>query len=58
MLLLAWAPPLWRRVMDPRVLDYYGGDIRLAALKPRDSCRRTTLRFPTWQKSFRASMSR
>jgi alkane 1-monooxygenase len=34
MLLLALFPPLWRRVMDPRVLDFYGGDIRLAALKP------------------------
>jgi alkane 1-monooxygenase len=58
MLLLAWVPPLWRRVMDPRVLDFYGGDIRLAALKPRDSWQRATLRFPAWQKSFRASMSR
>ncbi|OBI43831.1 alkane 1-monooxygenase [Mycobacterium kyorinense] len=35
MLLLAMVPPLWRRVMDPRVLDHYGGDIRLAALSPR-----------------------
>jgi alkane 1-monooxygenase len=34
MLLLALFPPLWRRVMDPRVLEFYGGDIRLAALKP------------------------
>jgi alkane 1-monooxygenase len=39
MLLLALLPPLWRRVMDKRVLDFYGGDIRLAALKPRDSNR-------------------
>jgi alkane 1-monooxygenase len=30
MLLLALVPPLWRRVMDPRVLDFYGGDARLA----------------------------
>jgi alkane 1-monooxygenase len=58
MLLLALIPPLWRRVMDPRVLDFYGGDVRLAALKPRDSAGSTTLRFPAWQKSFRASMSR
>jgi alkane 1-monooxygenase len=58
MLLLAWAPPLWRRVMDPRVLDFYGGDVRFAALKPRDSAGPTTLRFPAWQKSFRASMGR
>jgi alkane 1-monooxygenase len=25
---------LWRRVMDARVIDFYRGDIRLAALKP------------------------
>ncbi len=36
MLMLALIPPLWRRVMDRRVLDFYRGDIRLAALKPRD----------------------
>ena len=35
MLLLALFPPLWRRVMDRRVLDHYRGDIRLAALSPR-----------------------
>lgn len=35
MFLLALLPPLWRRVMDPRVLDFYGGDIRLAALPPK-----------------------
>jgi alkane 1-monooxygenase len=35
MLLLALCPPLWRRVMNPRVLDFYGGDIRLVAHKPR-----------------------
>lgn len=34
MLLLALVPPLWRRVMDPRVIAFYRGDIRLAALKP------------------------
>lgn len=37
MLVLAAIPPLWRRVMDPRVLAHYGGDIRLAALAPRDA---------------------
>jgi alkane 1-monooxygenase len=37
MLLLAFVPPLWRHVMDARVLEFYGGDIRLAALKPRDA---------------------
>ncbi|ABM13902.1 MULTISPECIES: alkane 1-monooxygenase [Mycolicibacterium] len=35
MVLLALFPPLWRRVMDGRVLAHYGGDIRLAALSPR-----------------------
>lgn len=39
MLLLAAAPPLWRRVMDPRVLAHYGNDIRLAALNPRSERR-------------------
>lgn len=35
MLLLALFPPLWRRVMNPRVLDFYRGDARLVALKPQ-----------------------
>jgi alkane 1-monooxygenase len=35
MLLLALFPPLWRRVMNPRVLDFYRGDTRLVALKPQ-----------------------
>ncbi len=35
MVLLAMLPPLWRRVMDPRVLDHYGGEIGLAALSRR-----------------------
>ncbi|ORW26079.1 alkane 1-monooxygenase [Mycobacterium palustre] len=35
MLLLALVPPLWRRVMNRRVLDFYGGDTRLVATKPR-----------------------
>lgn len=30
MILLALVPPLWRRVMDPRVADHYGGDVSLA----------------------------
>ncbi|MDR3660255.1 MAG: alkane 1-monooxygenase [Mycobacterium sp.] len=34
MLLLAICPPLWRRVMDPRVLAHYNGDISLTALQP------------------------
>nr|WP_284236147.1 alkane 1-monooxygenase [Mycolicibacterium sp. TUM20984] len=39
MLLLAAAPPLWRRVMDRRVLAHYDDDIRLAALRPRSAAR-------------------
>ena len=35
MILLALVPPLWRRVMDPRVLAHFGGDLRLANLSPR-----------------------
>jgi alkane 1-monooxygenase len=34
MLLLAWLPPLWFAVMDPRVLRHYGGDIHKANLHP------------------------
>ncbi len=33
MLLLAYFPPLWYRVMDPRVLAHYGGDVRRANLQ-------------------------
>ncbi|TIC89149.1 alkane 1-monooxygenase [Nocardioides sp. GY 10113] len=35
MILLALVPPLWRRVMDPRVVAHYGGDVSLANLHPR-----------------------
>lgn len=35
MVLLALIPPMWRHVMDPRVLAHYGGDLRLVALDPR-----------------------
>lgn len=35
MLVLALVPPLWRRVMDRRVLAHYEGDIQMAALSPR-----------------------
>jgi alkane 1-monooxygenase len=34
MLLLAYVPPLWFAVMDPRVLRHYGGDIHQAHLHP------------------------
>ncbi|MGE0217765.1 alkane 1-monooxygenase [Mycolicibacterium sp.] len=35
MVVLALFPPLWRRVMDRRVLAHYGGDIHRAALSRR-----------------------
>jgi alkane 1-monooxygenase len=34
MILLAYFPPLWRRVMDKRVLAHYGGDVTLANIQP------------------------
>ena len=34
MILLALVPPAWSRVMDPRVLSHFGGDIRRANLQP------------------------
>ena len=35
MILLAYATPLWRRVIDPMVLDHYGGDVTRANIHPR-----------------------
>jgi alkane 1-monooxygenase len=35
MILLAVIPPLWRRVMDPRVVAHYGGDVGRANLDAR-----------------------
>ena len=34
MICLAFIPPAWRKVMDPRVLAHYGGDISRANLQP------------------------
>ncbi|HXN37123.1 MAG TPA: alkane 1-monooxygenase, partial [Solirubrobacteraceae bacterium] len=34
MILLAVIPPLWRRIMDHRVLDHYRGELDRANLKP------------------------
>jgi len=34
MILLALVPPLWRRVMDPRVRGHFGGDIGRANIQP------------------------
>ena len=35
MIVLAIVPPLWRRVMDPRVLAHFDGDITRANIQPR-----------------------
>jgi alkane 1-monooxygenase len=35
MILTAIVPPVWRRIMDHRVLDHYGGDVTLANINPR-----------------------
>lgn len=34
MIVLAHFPPLWRKVMDKRVLAHYGGDVTLANIDP------------------------
>jgi alkane 1-monooxygenase len=34
MVVLCYFPPLWRRVMDHRVLAHYGGDVTLANIHP------------------------
>ncbi|MCZ4618567.1 MULTISPECIES: alkane 1-monooxygenase [Rhodococcus] len=36
---LAYFPPLWRKVMDHRVLDHYQGDITLVNVDPRKSAK-------------------
>ncbi len=35
MIVLAWFPPLWRRVMDRRLLRHYRGDVTRANIQPR-----------------------
>ena len=35
MLGLAYIPPIWRAVMDHRVVNHYGGDVTLANIHPR-----------------------
>ena len=35
MIVLAYATPIWRRVMDPRVLAHYDGDVTQANILPR-----------------------
>lgn len=39
MILLAAIPPLWRMVMDPRLLAHYNGDITQANIQPRKRAR-------------------
>jgi len=34
MIVLAYFPPLWRRVMDKRVIAHYGGDVTQANIQP------------------------
>src|SRR4249919_3748417 len=34
MIVLAWFPPLWRRVMDDRLLEHYEGDVTRANIHP------------------------
>ncbi len=34
MIVAAWIPPLWRKVMDKRVLAHYDGDVTLANIQP------------------------
>ncbi|MGH2832046.1 MAG: alkane 1-monooxygenase, partial [Solirubrobacteraceae bacterium] len=35
MIVLATIPPLWRRVMDHRVLEHYGGELGHVNISPR-----------------------
>ncbi len=35
MIVLAYLPPVWKRVMDKRVVAHYGGDVTLANISPR-----------------------
>jgi alkane 1-monooxygenase len=35
MIVVAWIPPLWRRMMDRRLLEHYGGDVTRANIAPR-----------------------
>src|SRR3954471_7456642 len=35
MIVLAWFPPLWRRVMDPILLERYEGDVTRCNIHPR-----------------------
>jgi alkane 1-monooxygenase len=39
MIVLAYATPLWRRVMDPRLLAHYDGDVTRCNIDPRKRAR-------------------
>ncbi len=39
MIVLALVPAVWRRVMDPRVVAHFGGDLTLANISPRKRAR-------------------
>jgi alkane 1-monooxygenase len=39
MIVLCYFPPLWRKVMDHRVLEHYGGDVTQANIHPRTRAR-------------------
>ncbi len=39
MILIALVPPLWRRVMDPRVVGHFGGDVTRANIHPPQRAR-------------------
>jgi alkane 1-monooxygenase len=44
MIVVATIPPLWRRIMDRRLLDHYGGDLSKMNIHPR-ARRRVTARY-------------
>ena len=46
MILIALFPPLWRRVMDHRLLAHYDGDVHRANIHPRRR-RRILARYDT-----------
>ena len=39
MIVIAWIPPLWRRLMDRRLVEHYGGDLTRANVHPRKRAR-------------------
>ncbi|MFN8159274.1 MAG: fatty acid desaturase [Candidatus Nanopelagicales bacterium] len=55
MILLALVPPAWRRVMDPRVLAHYDGDMSRANIVPRKRSR-VLARYPSGAMSESAAL--